>query len=38
MNRIGVLSPNKKGSPVAEMLISDTLPIGPMPLQVLFMR
>ena len=30
--RISVLSPRKKGSPVAEMLIPATLPIGPMPL------
>jgi len=36
--RIGVLSPHKKGSLTTEMLISATLPIGPMPLQVLFYR
>jgi len=31
-SRIGVLSPHKKGSLTTEMLISATLPIGPMPL------
>jgi hypothetical protein len=31
-DRIGVLSPHKKGSLSTEILISATLPIGPMPL------